>query len=276
MAPRPVEMILMRQLASYLAGPILIVDRQLDLLFFNESAEPILGRRFEETGEIHRGEWSALFQLADPHGTAIPREEQPLALAIDRGQPSHRRFRLTGLDGVRRSVEGIGFPLETREAGLIGAACIFWEARDQGTTDTPRASEGPPGRSRHAVEVVLLRRLAQRLTMPILVHDAAGRLVFYNPAAEPLIGRPFQELGGVEMREWYDAFQPSDEDGSSIKLEDHPMYLARTRQQPSYRSFFYRGLDGRRHRIEGTAFPLLGQCDRHLGAVGIFWEDGAR
>jgi hypothetical protein len=27
-----------------------------------------------------------------------------------------------------------------------------------------------------------------------------------------------------------------------------------------------------KRRIDGTAFPLLGQCNRHLGAVGIFWE----
>ena len=40
MGGRAIEIILMRQLASYLAVPILIVDRKQDLLFFNESAEP--------------------------------------------------------------------------------------------------------------------------------------------------------------------------------------------------------------------------------------------
>jgi len=60
-----IEIILMRQLASYLAVPILIVDHKLDLLFFNESAEPILGCRFDETGEIRRNEWTRLFRPAD-------------------------------------------------------------------------------------------------------------------------------------------------------------------------------------------------------------------
>jgi PAS domain-containing protein len=273
MGQTPIEIVLMRQLASYLAVPILIVDRNLDLLFFNESAEPILGRRFDETGEIRRGEWIRLFQPADANGIPIPREEQPLALAVDRNKPSHRRSWLTGLDGVARVIEGIGFPLETRDAGLIGAAGIFWEVRERAAGGAPPTPAGrQPGRSRHPVEVVLLRRLADRLMMPIIVQNAEGRLLFYNPAAEPLIGRPFAELGEVELRDWYDAFQPTDEDGSPIKPEDHPMHVARLRQQPSYRRFFYQGLDGVKRQVEGTAFPLLGQCDRHLGAVGIFWE----
>ncbi len=271
MAKRPVEILLMRQLASYLAMPILIVDRNHDLLFFNESAEPILGRRFDETGEIRRGEWSRLFQPADANGIPIPREQQPLARAIDHNQPSHRRSWLTGLDGVARVIEGIGFPLETRAAGLIGAAGIFWEVRERaGAPPTPAGRR--PGRSRHHVEVVLLRRLADRLTIPIIVEDAEGRLLFYNPAAELLIGRPFAEFGPVELPEWHDAFQFTDEDGSSIKLEDHPLHIARLRQQPSHRRLFYQGLDGAKRQVEGTAFPLLGQCNRHLGAVGIFWE----
>jgi hypothetical protein len=43
MAQPEIAIVLMRQLASTLAVPILIVDRERDLLFFNESAEPILG-----------------------------------------------------------------------------------------------------------------------------------------------------------------------------------------------------------------------------------------
>lgn len=270
------EIVLMRQLASYLAVPILVVDRHLDLLFFNESAEPVLGRRFEETGEIRRGEWSVLFRPVDERGVAIPGEEQPLSLAVDRGQPSHTRFRLTGLDGVCRHVEGVAFPLETQEAGLLGAAGIFWEVREAVPDAAPAAPAPRHGSlSRHDVEVILLVRLVRRLRIPTILVDPEGRLIFYNRAAEPVLGRPFAALGSVPFREWYEAFQPTDEGGSPIKLEDHPLSVARTRQRPSHRRFFFQGLDGRKHAVEGTAFPLVGQCDRRLGAVGFFWE-GAR
>ena len=39
MPQQEIEVILMRQLASYLAMPILVVDTEGDLVFFNEAAE---------------------------------------------------------------------------------------------------------------------------------------------------------------------------------------------------------------------------------------------
>ena len=62
MAQREIELVLMRQLASHLAQPILAVDRQGDLLCFNEPAEALVGRRFDEVGKIRSGEWSELFK----------------------------------------------------------------------------------------------------------------------------------------------------------------------------------------------------------------------
>ena len=269
-----VELVLMRQLASYLAVPILVVDRHLDLVFFNESAESILGGRFDETGGIRRGEWNSVFQTVDALGTAFPSEDRPLVIAIDRRKPAHQRFGMTGLDGVVRSIEGVAFPLETAEAGLVGAVGIFWEV--SGSREHASLAQETQRRitpSRLDVETILLRRLAGRLQMPILMVEPDGRLVYCNPAAEPLLGRPLAQLGGMPLPEWYDAFQPTDEDGTLIKQEDHPLNVARTRMQPCHRRLFYRDLDGKRRDIEGAAFPLVGSCDRHLGAVGIFWEE---
>jgi PAS domain-containing protein len=273
MPQRPIEIILARQLASYLAVPILIVDREQNLLFFNEPAEPILGRRFDETGEIQRFDTSKLLHPTDASGNPIPYQEQVLWRAMKRNEPSHRRVHLTGLDGVKREVEGLGFPLETRDAGLLGAMLTFWEVK--ATADRDPAPPTPPKRPPewgHPVEVILLRRLFDRLTMPAFVIDDNGRLIFYNPAAEPLIGRPFLEVGPIESGDWYDIFQPTDEDGAAIKRENHLMYAAMHRLEPSYRRFMYQSLDGVKRRCEGTAFPLVGQGQRRLGAVGIFWE----
>jgi PAS domain-containing protein len=270
------ETVLTRQLASYLAVPILVVDRNLDLVFFNESAEPLLGRRFDETGGVGRGEWSTVFRTVDARGAEIPPEERPLVIAIDQRKPAHRRFGLTGLDGVARSIEGIAFPLETLEAGLVGAVGIFWEVNEtRGVAPLAQETRRRITASRLDVEAILLRRLAGRLRIPILMVEPDGRLAYCNPAAEPLLGRPLAQLGGMPLPEWYDAFRPSDEDGSLIEQEEHPLNVARTRLQPCHRRFSYRALDGRQRGIEGTAFPLVGQCSRHLGAVGVFWEEPA-
>ena len=57
-----IEMILTRQLASYLALPIFVVDPEGILVFYNEPAEPILSRRFDETGAMPMSEWSTIFK----------------------------------------------------------------------------------------------------------------------------------------------------------------------------------------------------------------------
>src|SRR5262249_10692668 len=127
MTHRDIELILTRQLASCLNTPILIVDPKGDLLFFNESAEPILGRRFEETGVIRRGEWSAVFAPTDDEGTSIPREQQPLFIATEQRRPAYSRSWIRGLDGVKRQIEGIAFPLLGVGDRFLGAVGVFWE-----------------------------------------------------------------------------------------------------------------------------------------------------
>jgi PAS domain-containing protein len=129
MPQNAIEIILTRHLASCLRVPILIVDPNGDLLFFNESAEPILGKRFEETGTIRRGEWSQLFQPTNDDGSPVPREEQPLFIATRRHRPAYRSSWIRGLDGVNRYIEGIAFPLRGLTGSFLGAMGVFWEVQ---------------------------------------------------------------------------------------------------------------------------------------------------
>ncbi len=124
------EVILARQVASSLAVPILLVNPNGDLLYFNEAAEPILGKRFDETGELRRGQWSKAFQPENADGSPIAREEQPLYIATEHHRPAYRRGWIRGLDGVRRHIEGIAFPLIGSGDRFLGALGIFWEVSD--------------------------------------------------------------------------------------------------------------------------------------------------
>ena len=65
MPQREIEVILTRQLASYLTMPIFIVDPDGTLVFYNEPAEAILGHRFEETGEMPADEWATVYTATD-------------------------------------------------------------------------------------------------------------------------------------------------------------------------------------------------------------------
>ena len=73
----PIQLILIRQLAGYLSVPLFLVDPKGSLLFYNEPAEVILGRRFEETGAMSAEEWSAAFTPLDQERQPLPPENLP-------------------------------------------------------------------------------------------------------------------------------------------------------------------------------------------------------
>jgi PAS domain-containing protein len=123
-----------------------------------------------------------------------------------------------------------------------------------------------------AVELILMRQLASYLAMPILLFDPAGNLLYYNEPAEALVGRRFDETGEIPLEEWYGLFEMLADDGSPLPFEARPLVIALQQQQAAHRAFLVRLRDGRRMRVEATAFPLQGQGGRHLGVVAIFWE----
>lgn len=129
MAQKAVELILMRQLASYLAMPIMLFDPEGTLLFYNEPAESIMGRRFDETGELTMKEWYALFEITAEEGVALPLESRPVVIALQKRQAAHRKCWLRAADGVRRQIEVTAFPLEGQGARHLGAVVILWEAQ---------------------------------------------------------------------------------------------------------------------------------------------------
>jgi PAS domain-containing protein len=129
MSQREIEVILTRQLASYLAMPMFIVDPKGTLIFYNEAAELILGRRFEEAGEMPASEWSVAFTATDEKGVPLPAREQPLTIAFAERRPIHGRLWLRGLDNVRRLIEATCFPLFGQAGRYLGAVAITWEVK---------------------------------------------------------------------------------------------------------------------------------------------------
>jgi len=88
---KEIEVILTRQLASYLATPIFIVDPTGTLLYYNEPAELVLGRRFEETGEMPIEEWSTIFVPVDDDGAQHTDRAQQQCAVSAKQPPEHAR-----------------------------------------------------------------------------------------------------------------------------------------------------------------------------------------
>ena len=126
--------------------------------------------------------------------------------------------------------------------------------------------------SSQPIEVILLRQLASYLAIPVWIMDGEGRLHYYNQAAEPLIGRAFEDQDPIEASELEELFVTTTEDGDPLPNEQLPIVIALTERRPSHGRLRYQSLDGLSHLIDLTAFPITGQGDRHLGAVALFWE----
>jgi PAS domain-containing protein len=121
------EVILARHLASCLAMPIFIVDPAGNLLFYNEPAELILGRRFEETGEMPASEWATAFTPVDESGNPIPPQSIPLMIVLTQRRPAHSKLWIRGLDGTSRHIEVVAFPIIGQAKRFLGGVAIFWE-----------------------------------------------------------------------------------------------------------------------------------------------------
>ena len=130
MAQKEVELILLRQWASHLNMPIFLVDREGKLLYYNEPAEVLLGRSFDEAGEMPAADLSSLFETTDEDGSPIPSSDLPLGIALTQRRPAFRRIRFKALDGVPRLIEIVAFPLDGQGGHWLGAVAIFWEAHE--------------------------------------------------------------------------------------------------------------------------------------------------
>ena len=266
-----VEVILLKQLASCLRTPIALIGPDGSLQYFNEPAEEIFGFRFEEVGTMEADAWRRTIQPSDASHVPLKREERPLMSAIDRRVPAHRRMQVRNASGWNE-VEVTGIPLVAIGERFLGGLSLFWRPGDAtpvAPADTPAPDEP------HAVEIILTRRLASTLVAPIFLIDAEGDLLYFNPAAESILGRPLEEARrAASQNELYRRFEPRDESGAPLAPEEHPLAMARTRREPLHQLNWIRGLDGQDRRVAITAVPLIGQSDRLVGAFGVFWEAG--
>lgn len=127
MAQKPVEIILLRHLASCLAVPIFVVDPAGTLLYYNEPAERLLGHRYDETGEMPVETWASMFSPMTEDGTPLPAADLPLVRALERQQAVHGGMRIRGLDGIERRIAVTAFPIEGQGGRHLGAVAVFWE-----------------------------------------------------------------------------------------------------------------------------------------------------
>ena len=126
-------------------------------------------------------------------------------------------------------------------------------------------------RQKHLV-LILAREFASSLSTPTLIADARGYLVYYNEAAEAVVGQRFSESGEIPLDEWVQAFEPRTLASEPLPLEDRPARVAFDEHRASHLRYRVTSADGVEREIESTAFPLFARTDDFVGVVVIFWR----
>ena len=126
-------------------------------------------------------------------------------------------------------------------------------------------------RPKHLV-LILAREFASNLATPMLIADDEGTLVYYNEAAEALVGTPFAEAGELELDEWTTSFEPRTHEAEPLPAERRPARIALDERRASHERFAITSRDGVDREVSVTAFPLFAQADEFVGIVAIFWR----
>ena len=121
--------------------------------------------------------------------------------------------------------------------------------------------------------MILSRQLADSLSVPVFLVDPDGNLLFYNPPAELVLGKKFEETGPMPVGDWGTWFLPHEEDGSPIPPEGLPLVQTIKTKTPAHRTFWIKSLKGNSTRISVTSIPIIGRGGKFCGAMAIFWDN---
>jgi PAS domain-containing protein len=128
-AQKPLELILARNLLSSISTPALLVGSEGMLLFYNEAAGLLIGRRFEETGTMTAQEWTSTFGPFDENDQPIPYDQVPLTKALRQGHPAHGKFKIATV-GNHQEIAASAIPIVGTD-GTSGAIVIFWPLTEE-------------------------------------------------------------------------------------------------------------------------------------------------
>ena len=126
--------------------------------------------------------------------------------------------------------------------------------------------------SEPSLPLILARELAANLATPMFLIDAGGTLVYFNEAAELLLGKSHGEVGGITALEFGAMLELENVDGTPMRRRDSPAGVAFYDREPSHRTLLATTLDGTRQPFEVTAYPLFGHIGDMHGVLTVFWR----
>jgi PAS domain-containing protein len=128
-------------------------------------------------------------------------------------------------------------------------------------------------RALKSLALIRAKHLAESVTTPMLLADGEGNMIFFNEAAEVLLGSAFADIGPQPASEWQARFRVRARDDSDFPLEAMPGWIALQGERPGLGHLRFTTLDGIDRFIAVCAVPLFAQAKLFEGAMILFWEE---
>ena len=132
MRAKPIELILLRQLASRLPMPATLVDADGIVVYFNPATERLLGFDQAGMGEFPITRFGELLDPRNPDRSPMVVNDMPLVVALHDRRPQQASMIIHGSDGAPHHIVTTAVPLDGQGGVLLGAMSIFWEVDGDG------------------------------------------------------------------------------------------------------------------------------------------------
>lgn len=121
-----------------------------------------------------------------------------------------------------------------------------------------------------SVEHILTRNLSEHLLTPVLLLDERGALIFFNEAAERIVGRPHDDLGEVGTR-WPALLHLVDDGGRDAPPERVETLRVLGAREPARHDVRLRVAEGGTESFVVWTLPMIGREGEYLGSILSFW-----
>ncbi len=122
------------------------------------------------------------------------------------------------------------------------------------------------------IELILLKQWAELVASPVWLMDAEGNLVYYNEAAELILGMRFDETGEINAGQLSEMFNTTAPDGTAIEAAELPVVKALVNGVPAHGEVRIKDGRGEWREINVSAVPLVSAEQRMVGVMAMFWE----
>jgi len=125
---KPIELILLRQLASRLPLPVALVDAEGALVYSNPASERLLGWDAAALEDYPTSRFDELLDPREADGTPMKVQDMPIVVALHERRPQQARMILHDASGRPHTIVTTALPLDGQGGTLLGSMSIFWEA----------------------------------------------------------------------------------------------------------------------------------------------------